>query len=83
MASKDFKKIEYENQKIKWTTFPDICKSCGLCIVRCPMKCLSFDKEQNEYLGMPTIQCDIEKCIACGTCERVCPDCAIRVEGEK
>ena len=83
MATKDFKKIEYEHGNIVWTTFPDICKSCGLCIVGCPMKCLSFDKEQNEYLGMPAVHCDIEKCIGCGTCERVCPDCAVVVKGQK
>lgn len=78
-----FKNISYEHKGITWTTYPEICKSCGLCVEKCPVKCLSFDDENTEYLGLPAVKCDIEKCIACRTCENVCPDCAIKVEGKK
>jgi len=78
-----FKKIEYEHKDIAWSTYPEICKSCGLCIEKCPVKCLSFDEKQLNYLGLPVIKCDVEKCIACKTCENTCPDMAIRVDGKK
>lgn len=83
MTEKEFKKIKYQEKGVIWETSPDICKSCGLCILKCPVKCLSYDQENNEYLGMPAIKCDVSKCIACGTCENVCPECAIKVNGKK
>ncbi len=78
-----FKEVSYEHKDLKWTTFPEICKSCGLCIEKCPVKCLSFDPERVDYLGLPIVKCDAEKCIACLTCERSCPDGAIVVEKQK
>jgi 2-oxoglutarate ferredoxin oxidoreductase subunit delta len=78
-----FKKFEYQHKAITWATFPEICKSCGLCIEKCPMSCLAFDKEKIEYLGLPAVTCEVEKCIACRTCENVCPEGAIRVDGKK
>ena len=83
MSEKKFKEIKYQHRAITWTTYPEICKSCGLCIEKCPVKCLSFDDENVEYLGLPAVKCDVEKCIACKTCEMSCPDCAIRVDGKK
>lgn len=82
MAEK-FKKIEYEHKAIKWSTFLEVCKSCGLCIEKCPVKCLSFDGERMDYLGLPVVKCAIEKCIACKTCQNTCPEGAIRVDGKK
>lgn len=81
--SKEFKEIKYEHKGVIWITYPDVCKSCALCIEKCPIRCLSFDNENVEYLGLPAIKCDIEKCIACKTCENACPDCAIWVDGKK
>jgi 2-oxoglutarate ferredoxin oxidoreductase subunit delta len=78
-----FKKIEYEHKAIKWATFPEICKSCGLCIEKCPVKCLAYDEKNMDYLGLPVVKCEIEKCIACKTCESTCPEGAIRVDGKK
>ncbi len=81
--SKEFKNVKFEHKGIIWQTFPDVCKSCGLCVEKCPVDCLSFDNDNVEYLGLPAIRCEIEKCIACKTCENACPDCAIRVDGKK
>lgn len=80
MVSKNSKSIKYKEKDISWETFPELCKSCGLCIEKCPQKCLFFDEENIEYLGMPIVKCNVEKCIACRICETNCPDCAIRVE---
>lgn len=83
MSNKKFKKIKYSHKGTTWITYPDICKSCGLCIEKCPVECLSFDDKEVEYLGLPAIKNDIEKCIACQTCEDICPDAAIKVDGKK
>ncbi|MFH1063656.1 MAG: 4Fe-4S binding protein [Candidatus Woesearchaeota archaeon] len=45
------------------------CKQCLLCVMFCPVKALTLD-------GL-RIRCN-EKCIGCGTCEKYCPDLAIR-----
>lgn len=74
------KVLTYAAKGTVWVNYPELCKSCGLCIEKCPVKCLSFDLENNNYLGNPAIKCDIKKCIACKTCERNCPDFAIRIE---
>lgn len=83
MSNRKFKKISYNHKALTWTTYPEVCKSCGLCIEKCPVKCLSYDQNNVEYLGLPAIKNDIEKCIACRTCESSCPDSAIRVDGKK
>lgn len=83
MATKDFEQVVYENEEIKWVNIPDLCKSCGICIAKCPKECLSFDEEYPEYLGMPSVKCDLSKCIACRTCENFCPDCAIFVNKKR
>jgi 2-oxoglutarate ferredoxin oxidoreductase subunit delta len=78
--AKKIKNLVYEKPKSRWEINPNFCKSCGLCILKCPVKALAFDEENNNYLGTPIVGCDITKCIACGTCQNVCPDCAITVE---
>lgn len=67
-----------------WYLFTELCKGCGLCITKCPInkkgdKCLEWSKEVGIY-STPAVQATQETCIACGTCELVCPDSAIRVE---
>lgn len=67
-----------------WYLYTDLCKGCGLCLVKCPInvkgeKCLTWSKAVGLY-ATPAVQPDPEKCIACGTCEMVCPDSAIRIE---
>jgi len=68
-----------ENAKVRATRFLGLCKSCGECVVKCPVKCISWDKEELGQLGEPAITIDIEKCIACETCEQICPDFAIEI----
>lgn len=70
---------EYSDDKKTWTRFPEYCKGCSLCIVRCPVQALKFDKEVG-FLGNPLPIVDIQKCIACGLCEKTCPDGAIKLE---
>jgi 2-oxoglutarate ferredoxin oxidoreductase subunit delta len=70
--------IEEKNKR--WVQFPEICKSCGLCIEVCPKKVLSWDDSVLGHFGQPTIKCDIKDCIHCRICEQNCPDGAIRVK---
>lgn len=65
--------------KADWYCYTDICKGCGLCIVKCPKQCLHWSKEVGLY-QTPAVQPDPELCIACGMCALVCPDSAIRIE---
>lgn len=70
-----------------WHMYTELCKGCGLCLVKCPVnikgeKCLQWSKEVGIY-ATPAVEPDASLCIACGTCERICPDSAIRVEPVK
>lgn len=72
-------KNAYSKENIKWQRFPEYCKGCGLCIVRCPVHALSFTKDLG-FLGNPLPVVDMEKCIGCGKCADICPDGAIKVD---
>jgi len=72
-----------ENEKVKVTIHPQYCKSCGICIERCPTKALHFSQEITGIYGIPITEVDISKCIGCGLCERVCPDTAVEVKKKK
>ena len=65
--------------KADWYIYTDLCKGCGLCMVKCPKKCLSWSSEVGLY-QTPMVHPVADECIACGTCALVCPDSAIRVE---
>ena len=67
-----------EDEKKSWERFPGLCKGCGLCIVQCPVKALTFSNELN-FLGTQLPQVDIGKCTTCGLCQLTCPDGAIKV----
>lgn len=62
-----------------WTIFPQLCKGCGLCIIKCPKKCLKWSQDLGVY-GTPRVKVNVNECIFCGICSIVCPDCAIKVE---
>ncbi|HEB01497.1 MAG TPA: 4Fe-4S dicluster domain-containing protein [Candidatus Portnoybacteria bacterium] len=74
-----FKPKITENEKVKITRFLGLCKSCGLCLEKCPVKAIKFGLDLG-YHGNPAIEVDINKCIACELCERICPDCAVKIE---
>lgn len=60
-----------------------VCKGCDICLSVCPKRIFTHSKKRNTYgSNMPEIQ-NPEKCALCGMCERMCPDGAIDVTGEK
>ncbi len=58
---------------------PSLCKGCGLCIEKCPVKALSFGQDLGVF-ATPVPVVDLNKCILCGNCRRFCPDGAISVK---
>lgn len=48
----------------------DQCCGCSACVQRCPVSCISF-RDDEEGFNYPEV--DINKCINCGLCEKVCP----------
>ena len=76
---KGYKVADVAKGKADWYMFTDLCKGCGLCIVKCPKKCLHWSKEVGLY-QTPAVAPDPEICIACGACAMTCPDSAIRIE---
>ncbi|HBS57789.1 MAG: 4Fe-4S binding protein [Bacillota bacterium] len=73
---------KHDSDKGFWAVFPGLCKGCGLCIEKCPVKCIAWSEGLGVY-GTPRVGADMTKCIVCGICQMVCPDCAIRVEKYK
>ena len=72
-----------ENAKIRVTRFTGLCKSCGECVMKCPVNAISWDTKKLGMLGEPAIMIDLDKCIGCETCERVCPDSAIKITNKR
>ncbi|HKM00854.1 MAG TPA: 4Fe-4S binding protein [Sedimentibacter sp.] len=67
--------------KGKVTFNEDACKGCELCVVVCPVKIISLNKEKINSKGYsPAHVIENEKCIACGSCAIMCPDSVITVE---
>ena len=86
MTTKEYKGISVEGVqkgKADWTLYSDLCKGCGLCLIKCPInakgdKCLDWSKTVGLY-QTPCVQPNPEVCIGCGTCAMVCPDSAIKI----
>ena len=55
------------------------CKSCGLCVLACPMKILRISERINPKGHRPVEQFDKEKCTGCALCAAVCPDVVLSV----
>ncbi len=77
----NFNERTFEVEKGHWTIFPGFCKGCGLCIQKCPKKCMSWSDVLGVY-GTPSVEIN-DQCIACGICQTFCPDCAISVARRK
>ena len=77
-----YKAFSYEGEKGSWTVFASLCKGCGLCKEKCPKSCMSWASNLGAY-GTPTVEPNMDECIACGICKIVCPDCAITVIKKK
>lgn len=76
---KDWLVQTQENNRGYWSIFPGLCKGCGLCIEKCPVKVMYWS-EVLGFMGTPSVKIREEGCIMCGICEAVCPEPAIRVE---
>ena len=72
-----------ETSKIRVTRFTDLCKSCGSCIMKCPVNAISWHDKELGMLGEPGVFIDLDKCIGCEMCERVCPDHAIEITNKR
>jgi H+/Na+-translocating ferredoxin:NAD+ oxidoreductase subunit B len=56
----------------------EVCIGCGICLKRCQMDALVFDKEQK------VVRVDLNRCIGCGLCVTKCPtSAAILVKKKK
>ncbi len=77
----EFKGRILELTKADWILYPGLCKGCGLCIQKCPKKCISWSKVLGAY-GTPAVEAN-DECIGCGICSMVCPEPAIRVDKKK
>ena len=54
-----------------------------MCVIACPKDILELDHSVTNGKGYhPAHVTDAGKCIGCGSCTIMCPDCAIRVEVE-
>ena len=81
MTEKQYKGYKIENVangKADWYMFTELCKGCGLCMVKCPKKCLNWSKEVGLY-QTPCVEPNPADCIACGMCALTCPDSAIKI----
>ncbi len=70
-------KLKSENLMIQW------CKGCGYCVKACPKGALHLGDRINDA-SYRYVELDEEKCITCGICRLVCPDCVFKFveEGE-
>ena len=83
MRSGTYKYKQIDTKKALFTIFTGLCKGCGLCIEKCPVKTLVWSENLGVY-GTPAVEPrNQEECTACGMCATVCPDCAIVIERKK
>jgi len=76
---KNFKPQTTKIRGGSWTIFLGLCKSCGLCLEKCPTRAIIYSKEKGIYRKhAPRVIS--ENCNLCGICETICPDCALKVD---
>lgn len=83
---KDFKgqstPVNRDKFKGSWSVFYGLCKSCSMCIEKCPFQAIMVDKDKLGVYSIPSVKVDPQKCTLCMICEEICPDCALRIEKE-
>lgn len=79
----DFKPKTFKSEKGKVVSFLGLCKGCGLCLIKCPVKAIRFSEKEVGVYSTPAVEIDPKKCIFCGICETICPDSALRVDKGK
>lgn len=57
-----------------------ICKGCELCVSVCPKNVLKLSETKINPSGYNPAESVNDDCIACQSCAKMCPDCAITVE---
>lgn len=83
MTTSAYKMNQVDTKKALFTVFTGLCKGCGLCIQKCPVKTLDWAEELGVY-GTPAVEPkNPEDCTGCGICALVCPDCAIVIDRKK
>lgn len=55
------------------------CKSCGYCIKFCPKQVLALGEKVNSKGYEYVVPVDMQACIGCCMCARMCPDGAIEI----
>lgn len=67
--------------KGKVTFKTELCKGCELCTTVCPVKIVFMDFTVMNAKGyhLATVK-EMDKCTACGSCAKICPDSVITVE---
>ncbi len=57
------------------------CKSCGLCVGKCPVQILQIDKKRLNRKGYNPVRItDMDKCLGCKRCATICPDCVFTIQ---
>jgi len=56
------------------------CCGCSACMQACAKQCISFE-EDAEGFRYPKV--DVERCVDCGLCEKVCPFVSLEKRGER
>jgi 2-oxoglutarate ferredoxin oxidoreductase subunit delta len=82
MFKKKFNYLSDENDKVKVIRFPELCKSCGLCLGICPVGAISWDVDNLGVYNLPAVKISMDKCIGCGLCQNVCPELAIEIKNK-
>ena len=68
-------------KKFEVRTIPSSCKGCGICVHFCPAGVLEMSEEYTPKGYHPPRRKKSAMCTGCRSCELMCPDLAIFVEG--